>query len=159
MKMIENIQKFTAEKGKGKKIGLKFIIMITFVLTSFGIFSDNLSKDKKELIQYKVNRKSIDTYLRGESMTERNWKSEELKKDIITNSNILDALKETFGEDVIGIDISGLGGNERTEVITVLNDAKRLSLKKRLVAQGDGSLIVEEDVTCDYVRHDTKELD
>ena len=35
MKMIENIQKFTAEKGKGKKIGLKFIIMITFVLTSF----------------------------------------------------------------------------------------------------------------------------
>ena len=85
--------------------------------------------------------------------------SEELKKDIITNSNILDALKETFGEDVIGIDISGLGGNERTEVITVLNDAKRLSLKKRLVAQGDGSLIVEEDVTCDYVRHDTKELD
>ena len=78
--MIENIQKFTAEKGKGKKIGLKFIIMITFVLTSFGIFSDNLSKDKKELIQYKVNRKSIDTYLRGESMTERNWKSEELKK-------------------------------------------------------------------------------
>ncbi len=80
MKMIENIQKFTAEKGKGKKIGLKFIIMIIFILTSFGIFSDNLSKDKKELIQYKVNRKSIDTYLRGESMTERNWKSEELKK-------------------------------------------------------------------------------
>ena len=83
----------------------------------------------------------------------------ELKKDIVNNSNIISALKEAYGTDVVAFDVSGLGGKGNVETITVLNDAKRLSLRKRLVAQGDGSLIVEEDITCDFISHDIKDLD
>ena len=40
-----------------------------------------------------------------------------------------------------------------------MKHSKSLSLRKRLVAQGDGSLIVEEDITCDFISHDIKDLD
>lgn len=84
--------------------------------------------------------------------------SEELKKSTVTKSGITSRLKEAYGDDIIAFEIDGLGGGDSVETITVLNDAKRCSLRKRLVAQADGSLLIEEDVTCDFIKHDKKEL-
>lgn len=84
--------------------------------------------------------------------------AESLKGEVVSNSAITEELREAYGNDVIAFSLEGLGGRTDVETITVLNDAKRLSLRKRLVAQGDGSLFVEEDVTCEFLRHDKKEL-
>lgn len=84
--------------------------------------------------------------------------SEELKKDIVNNSNITYRLKEAYGSDVIAFNLEGLGGSNRIETITILNDAKRCSIHKRLSALGDGSLVVEEDVIFDFIRHDKKDI-
>lgn len=85
--------------------------------------------------------------------------SEQLDNETVNKSNIISALKDAYGSDVIGFDLFGLGGGNTIDSITVLNEAKRCSIRKRLVAQGDGSLIVEEDVTCDFQIHDKKQLD
>lgn len=84
---------------------------------------------------------------------------EELKNEVVSNSAITDRLRSAYGDDVIAFKLEGLGGGSGIETVTVLNDAKRLSLRKRLVAQGDGTLYVEEDVTCEFLRHDRKELE
>lgn len=84
--------------------------------------------------------------------------SNELKNDVVNNSNMIAALKDAYGSDVIALELNGLGASDSTETVTVLNDAKRLSLRKRLVAQADGTLFVEEDVTCDFISHDRRDL-
>jgi hypothetical protein len=36
-----------------------------------------------------------------------------------------------------------------------MDEAQRCSIRKRLVVQADDSLIVEEDVTCNFLLHET----
>lgn len=69
---------------------------------------------------------------------------------------ITTALRASYGNDVISVAIAGLGGTEQLSALTVLDDSNRLSIRKRLVALADGNLIVEEDVTTNFVRHELK---
>lgn len=63
-------------------------------------------------------------------------------------------LRKAYGNDVISVQVAGLGGAAAYPAVTLLHEADRLSIRKRLTAQADGSLIVEEDVTCNFVRHE-----
>lgn len=71
----------------------------------------------------------------------------------VSLSAMLNALREQYGEDVIDVEVSGLGGDLNLPVVTLLDDGDRLSIRKRLVAQADDTLIVQEDVTFDTKRH------
>jgi hypothetical protein len=71
----------------------------------------------------------------------------------ISTSKIITALRAAYGDDVIDVSLTGLGGDANYPVMTVLDATDRCSIRKRLVAQADESLFVEEDVTITYVVH------
>lgn len=82
----------------------------------------------------------------------------ELQKRIVSMSNIIDALKTSYKDDVISIEMSGLGGNKNLNVVTVIDDAQRLSLRKMLVTRNDETLGLLEGVTVDFVLHERASL-
>ena len=64
------------------------------------------------------------------------------------------SLREIYGEDVYGLQVSGLGGIRNIQMFTVLEDSDRCSIRKRLTALPDGKLIVQESVDVEFVLHE-----
>lgn len=84
--------------------------------------------------------------------------SELLTNATISNSMILSSLVEIYGNDVLGVKLVGLGSDTEITAMTVLDDTKRCCLKKRLYVQPDNSMIVEEDISINFVLMDKQEL-
>lgn len=82
-----------------------------------------------------------------------------LKEEVFSISGVITLLRATYGDDVLDVTIAGVGGRTPINAYTVLTEGARCSLRKRLVAQGDNSLIVEEDVTYVFVNHTLKNAD
>jgi hypothetical protein len=76
-----------------------------------------------------------------------------LDNDTVADSALKVALMNIYGDDVIDCEITGLGGSSSISVLTVLDASNKLSIRKRLYAQPDNSLIVQEDVTVTFVQH------
>jgi hypothetical protein len=64
------------------------------------------------------------------------------------------ALRAQYGGDVMAVQLTGLGGEDNLPALTILDESDRCSIRKRLVAQSDDSLIVEEDVVVNFIRHE-----
>ncbi len=79
--------------------------------------------------------------------------SAELKNQTVSEDQISYDLRDLCGDDVISNQVSGLGGESNYPLLSVVDPANRLSLKKRLVAQTDNTLIVEEDITINWIPH------
>lgn len=76
------------------------------------------------------------------------------KGDVVSNSAIIDDLRDRYKQDVIDVRLEGIGGMANNfPVITVLSETERCSIGKRLVARPDGILVVEEDIIFNIVRH------
>jgi hypothetical protein len=78
----------------------------------------------------------------------------QLKQATISIDSMTAALREVYSNDVISVQLSGLGGTLNLPALTILDDANRCSIRKRLVALSDDSLIVEEDVSISFVLHE-----
>lgn len=76
-----------------------------------------------------------------------------LKSNTISVSQITSLLRNSYGNDVVSVKLTGLGGASNLETLTILNDSDRCSIRKRLVKLPDNKLIVEEDVTCEFIRY------
>lgn len=83
---------------------------------------------------------------------------QELKKALVSSSQMQSKLLENYANDVIDAEIVGLGagisGDQST--FTVLDDQSRCSIRKRLTVRSDRSLVVEEDITVIFVKHGTE---
>lgn len=79
----------------------------------------------------------------------------ELKKNTVAVSNIETLIRDVAGKDVLGNEVSGLGGAANYQAISMLSVGDRLSIRKRLTSQSDGKLIVEEDISVEFVQHDS----
>lgn len=80
---------------------------------------------------------------------------EHLSRQVVSMSDLIESLKQSYERDVIDVDIRGLGGTRINHpVVTIINDTERLSLRKRLVVRSDDRLVVEEDITFLWVRHE-----
>jgi hypothetical protein len=86
----------------------------------------------------------------------------EMTKQIITNmlsqtlvvrSDIIAALKLAAGDDVSGVDITGLGGAADFSILTVQDDSVRLSLRKKPTVLSNDELMIEDDLTINFLRH------
>ena len=77
-----------------------------------------------------------------------------LTKSTISNDIITTALRTQYGTDVVAIHVSGLGGVNNYSVLTIPDNAKRCSIKKRLTALANRSLIVEEDINVEFVLYE-----
>lgn len=71
----------------------------------------------------------------------------------VSISAIIKLLAESYGTDVIDIDLIPTGSMAPYHALTVLDDAMRLTLKKRLVSMTADLLVIEEDVTIEFVKH------
>lgn len=80
--------------------------------------------------------------------------NEQLKGNVVSMDHIVSALRDAYGDDVISVQATGLGGAANLPVVTIINDADRCSIRKRLIAQADDTLMVEEDVEVVFVRHE-----
>ena len=78
----------------------------------------------------------------------------ELKKNTVSISTMTSSLRDIYGEDVYGFQVSGLGGIRNIQMFTVLEDSDRCSIRKRLTALPDGKLIVQESVDVEFVLHE-----
>ncbi len=79
----------------------------------------------------------------------------ELQKSVIAISNIEAILRDEAGNDVLGIEVTGMGGAANYQAVSMISVGDRFSIRKRLTSQSDGKLIVEEDVTVEFIRHST----
>lgn len=76
-----------------------------------------------------------------------------LKNSTFATSTAISELRSKYGNDVISLKISGLGGKANLTALSVANDGDRCNIRKRLTKLPDQKLIVEEDVTISFIRH------
>lgn len=77
----------------------------------------------------------------------------QLKLSTVAISTITTALEKIYRDDVIGFSVSGLGGSRNLQMLSVMDEGDRCSIRKRLTALPDGKLIVQEDVVVDFIKH------
>ena len=76
---------------------------------------------------------------------------DQLTQATVSVDSIISALRLVYGGDVISTSIGGLGGADNLTVITCNDDSVRCSINKKLTALPNNSLIVEENVTCNFL--------
>lgn len=79
--------------------------------------------------------------------------NEVLQQAVVSSDDIIDAARTSAGNDIIGVTVTGLGGETPYDTITMLDDAARLSIGKRVVANADGTVGVVDDVSVTFVAH------
>ena len=75
-----------------------------------------------------------------------------LSKTEINNSEIESSLREAYGSAVTSIKLYQLGGKNDLHYAKVVSQDKRLSLKRILEIQADGTLIMKEDVIINFFK-------
>lgn len=76
-----------------------------------------------------------------------------LGKQTASISDITSTLRSMVGDDVIALDVIGLGGSLNVSTITMTDDAARLAMGKRLVVRSNRTLAVEDAIDINYIRH------
>jgi hypothetical protein len=76
-----------------------------------------------------------------------------LNSGTIATNDILDTMTELAGTDVVGIDLSGLGGAANYTTVTTADDSIRLSVGKKTVANADGTIGVVDAITVNFIQH------
>lgn len=79
--------------------------------------------------------------------------SEFLERGTISMSEANARLTETSGNEVMAIETTGLGGSNNFAIITVEDDAVRLSVRQKLVVLPNQELSIEDDITFSWLRH------
>ena len=77
----------------------------------------------------------------------------ELKKTTVAVSTMTASLRSAYGDDVVGFQVTGLGGIRNIQMFTILEGSDRCSIRKRLTALPDGKLIVQEAIDVEFVSH------
>lgn len=97
--------------------------------------------DKDKVLKAKIERKVIQLI------------ADALQPQRVAHSELIDTIQDAIEDDVIGFTLSMFGAGQNVDVVTVLNDANRLAIRKRLASMSDGTLAVQDDVTFTWVRH------
>lgn len=76
-----------------------------------------------------------------------------LKNATVSLSDINARIKASAGDDVLSVETEGLAGDAEFTTVTVRDSDKACMLRKRLERLSDGSLVAEDDVTVEFIRH------
>lgn len=74
-----------------------------------------------------------------------------LQANVVSSSAIISDLKAVYGDSVVSFNFSGLGGEANYDIMSLSNPQQRLCLKKHLIPQEDGTMVVAEDVTVNFI--------
>lgn len=100
--------------------------------------------DRNDELKAKLERTAIKTI------------QDQLSQPLVAHSLIVDALQDILGSDIKGLTLTMLGDAQNIAVATVMDDTTRLGIRKRLAALPDDTLVVQDDVTVDFIRHEIK---
>lgn len=78
-----------------------------------------------------------------------------LKNKTVAMKDISAALALSVGSDVVGFEVDGLGGDLNLATMTVIDDSKRLAIRKLAVIEADGTIGVTDGVGVTFTLHDT----
>lgn len=78
---------------------------------------------------------------------------DELQKTKIKMNEIVSKLTATVGEDVVSLEVSGLGGSRNLATMSLIDKSNRCSIRKKLKVDLDGTFKVADDVEVLFVRH------
>lgn len=76
-----------------------------------------------------------------------------LQKSVVTLNEIIARITAEAGSDVIAVKVTGLGGEMAYPVITLVDDAARLSIKRKAIDKADGTITVRDDVEISFIQH------
>lgn len=79
--------------------------------------------------------------------------SDMLAHTTVDVTSITKTLKDVLGNDVIGIDLLGLGGNLTLNTLTVKDPSQKLVIKKRLIVDPTNELLMENAINIVFARH------
>ena len=150
---ISNIRKLLLDEAK-----IYFYPVTTFGDTTAkvkeGLMAD-ISLDQSLNITFYMNPASYrNTSLRPSiiTMTKR-LITEMLSHTRVVRSDIIAALKLAAGDDISGVEITGLGAAADFSILTVEDESVRLSLRKKLTVLTNQELMVEDDLNINFLRH------
>ena len=117
--------------------------------------SITLSTEQSLLVKFYVSKKVYsDSNLTGQIRSSAiKLIDTYLKNTVITVSELQTQLTNAFGQDIISVEVSGLGGTNNYSTLTVTDEAAHLALKKKLTPLADGTLTVEEDISISFIQH------
>lgn len=75
-----------------------------------------------------------------------------LEQTTISMTDTVNTIKSTLGDMVKAVEVRGFGGAANYRYAVVGPDTDRLCLRKKLVTQADGSYVVQEDVTVNFLK-------
>lgn len=76
-----------------------------------------------------------------------------LGQTTVAVADIISRLRASVGEEVVNIEVGGLGGDANYSVVSIQDDAVRMSLKKRLTVLSNQLLAVQDDIEINFFRH------
>ncbi|ARV76764.1 virion structural protein [Pseudomonas phage Phabio] len=79
--------------------------------------------------------------------------NEMIQNSTISMSDIVAQLQETSGSEVMALEANGLGGKDNYTILTVADQATRLSVRKKLVVLPNNELTVQDDMTFNFYKH------
>lgn len=71
----------------------------------------------------------------------------------IKRNEIVSKITAQAGEDIIAVNVEGLGGSENYDALTLKQDTERCAIRKRLQQSLDGDFEVVDDVVVNFIRH------
>jgi hypothetical protein len=122
------------------------------------LVGDNVTRSIEAAQSFVVFLQVSDTVYRDEALRKQletttiKTMSELMASSSISDSAITKALDAQYGNEVLSHRHSGLGGAANLSSFKILNEANRCSLRKRLVALPDGSLVTQEAVSVEFER-------
>lgn len=106
-------------------------------------------------VTYYLTREKYDDPFVRDTLTElaKATIAEELTQQQIKRNKVISKLTAQAGEDIIAVNVSGLGGDADLDTLSLQRDIERCSIRKRLELNLDGELEIVDDVSVTFVRH------
>lgn len=76
-----------------------------------------------------------------------------LGNNTISKTDMITALKQVGGDDVLDVNVIGIGGDQDFQILTVDDQAYRLNIHKKLVVMANQELTVEDDIVILFNKH------
>lgn len=74
----------------------------------------------------------------------------------ISATEMAQALRDELKETILGVEIGNMGPNKDMRLFTVISEAAKVTIGKKVVAEANGNIGLKDDIVISYVRHDTE---
>lgn len=103
---------------------------------------------------YLTHSKYSDTFVR-ETLGDlaKDVIADTLRKGQLKHNQMVAKITARAGEDIIAVEVEGLGGKDNLSALTLINDVERCAIRKRLEQTLDGEFEVVDDVNVNFIRH------